>query len=600
MLLPPLLTAFSISLLISGLATPLLRRLAIRSGFYAMPVHDRWHSTPVPLLGGLGIALGFAGALVYIGNLEHVVPLLLCTGMMFGLGAIDDLWHVPPSAKLVAQVVIAGLVLTRVPPVSITGAAVLDQLLALIWIVGLTNAFNLLDNMDGLAAGVAALSGVFYLALLLPNAQGILPLAVAGFVGATVGFLLHNFPPASIFMGDSGAFLLGSFLAGTSLFVAPEVHAPRVPVVVVPLFVLLVPIFDTGFVTLTRQLSGRSALLGGKDHTSHRLVALGVSERRAVVVLYALAAAGGLVALAFRHLSMSAALGLVALYLVALGTLAIVLGHVPVPGSGGDSVKTEVPFLSEVAYRRRTLEMLLDLSLLSLAYYAAFRLRFQQPELSLFFPAFVRTFPIVVGAQLAGLYSVGKYRQVWSTVGPAELGTLLRGLVVGVGAALLLLLMMYRFEQYSRGVFLLDVLIAWFLLVGARTGITSIDGYLRKQRAAGRLAIIYGAGRGGALLARELLENRDLGIMPVGFLDEDITKRRLRIEGLPVLGTGADLPGAVEQYRIAELLVSIRDIDNDRLAALLGECRRLGITLRRMRFSVDEIRSVVTVVRHDR
>src|SRR5262245_41112396 len=329
--------------------------------------------------------------------------------------------------------IVAGVALWLMPQVVITGAPLLDQLLAFAWIVGITNAFNLLDNMDGLAAGVASVAGFFLLGLLISTGSPhALQIAVAAFLGATSGFLIFSFPPASVFMGDSGSFLLGSFLAAATLFAAPAGGRRLAPAAALPVLILLVPIFDTAFVTLTRRLSGRRLWQGGRDHTSHRLVALGASERTAVVVLYALAIAGGLVAVGLQWFHLGSAIALVGVYLVLLTAVGVVLGHVKAPSGDAIAPGVNPPLVSEVAYRRRLLEMLLDAALLCIAYYAAFRIRFQDSDFAVFFPPFARTFPIVVGAQLAGLYLIGKYRQVWRSTALAEVINLVKGVALGI------------------------------------------------------------------------------------------------------------------------------------------------------------------------
>jgi UDP-GlcNAc:undecaprenyl-phosphate/decaprenyl-phosphate GlcNAc-1-phosphate transferase len=594
----PHLTAFFIGLLGSVVLTPIIRWIADRSQFHAVPVSDRWHRRSVPLLGGVAIASAFAIGVAAVAADRSVFPLLICAGLMFALGLADDVRAIPPASKLIGQMVIAGLVMAFVPPISITGWPVIDQLLAFLWIIGITNAFNLLDNMDGLAGGIAAIAGLCYLALLLPAGGSPLTMTIAVFVGAVAGFLVFNFPPASIFMGDGGSHFMGAFLAGASLFATPGMKGRLVPVAVFPILILLIPIFDTTFVTLTRRLSGRSALVGGRDHTSHRLVALGVSERVAVMSFYVLATAGGLLTLALQRLPTGSAVALVALYGLVLCTVAVVLGHVRHPDER--QADSEQPLLSEIAYRRRNLELALDIGLLTLAYYVAFRLRFHEGNASSFFPPFVRSVPVVVGAQVAGLYAAGKYRQVWRTLTTPELGTLMKGVIFGVTFSVMLVVGLYRLEGFSRGVFVLDAVIAFCLLVAARGAASSIDVYLRKQRATGKPAVIYGAGRGGALLVRELLQNREMGIFPVGFLDDDPRKQGLIIEGIPVLGSIEDLPAIVRRYRASELLVAIRDLEISSLESLLKHSQRQGLTLRRMRFSVDEVRAMPAVVRHER
>ena len=530
--LAPHLTVFLIGLLSSLVLTPLVRTVATRSRFVAVPVSDRWHARPVPLLGGAAIFIAFLSGIAFWSTESSLIPLLIGSGLMFLLGLADDVRAIAPATKLVGQMVVAGIMVSMVGPISITGWPVIDQLLAFMWIIGITNAFNLLDNMDGLAAGVSVLAGLCCLTLLLPTGGSPLTVSIAAFVGAVLGFLVYNYPPASIFMGDGGSHFLGAFLASASLLATPGMKGRLVPAAVFPILILLVLIFDTAFVTLTRRLSGRSALVGGRDHTSHRLVALGASERVAVLTFYVLAAVGGLVAIGLQRLSISSAVGLVALYFLILGVVAVVLGHVGHPEKR--SAEGDPPLVSEIAYRRRVLELIFDACLLTLAYYAAFRLRFHEGDSSTFFPPFVRSVPVVVGAQIAGLYAAGKYRQVWRTLTTPELGTLMKGVGFGVTASVMLVVGLYRLEGFSRGVFALDALAAFCLLVAARGATSSIDVYLRKRRAAGTPGVIYGAGRGGALLVREMLQNREMGIRPIGYLDDDARKQNLLIEGIPV------------------------------------------------------------------
>ena len=370
---------------------------------------------------------------------------------MFILGLADDVRAIAPGTKLVGQMVVAGVIVSLIAPLSITGWPVIDQLLAFMWIIAITNAFNLLDNMDGLAAGVAALAGLCYLTLLLPYGGTPLTLSIAAFVGAVLGFLVYNFPPASIFMGDGGSHLLGVFLATASLLATPGMKGRLVPAAIFPVFVLLVPIFDTAFVTLTRRLSGRRAMVGGRDHTSHRLVTLGASERVAVATLYATRSVRRLARDRAATITLQLSDRTCRLLFPDSCRRRRVLGHVshtPARTAAGDA-----PLVSEIAYRRRILELMLDIGLLTLAYYAAFRLRFQDGDASTFFPPFVRSVPVVVGAQIAGLYAAGKYRQVWQSLTTPELGTLVKGVAFGVTASVMLVVVLYRLEGFSRGVF---------------------------------------------------------------------------------------------------------------------------------------------------
>ena len=583
------------SFALSAALTPLCRALARRVGVVANPHSDRWHREPVPLLGGCAIVGAFAIATVVSTPLGPLVPLFLATGLMFTLGTLDDILGFRPATKLVVQTIVAGVVVYLMPSATLTGIAPVDALLALVWVVGITNAFNLLDNIDGLSAGIAVIAGVFFLATLAAAAASPLSPAVAAFVGSALGFLIYNVRPASIFMGDGGSLFLGSFLGSIALLAAPELKAGIVPVAAIPLFILLIPIFDTAFVSVTRRLAGRSPMHGGRDHLSHRLVALGIDEKRAVKGLYLLAALGGLIALALQHVDPGYAAILIALYIILLAGIGVVLGHVE--AHIGDPADTpSQPLISQVAYQNRVYEVLLDLALIALAYYTAFRIRFHGAEFTHFLTYFAASFPLVLACQLAGLAMAGKYRQIWRSFGAPELVGIIKGVAFGFCLSAVLILYLYRFQGFSRAVFAIDAVVLVFLLVGSRVAISSADEYLRRQRGSGEAVLIYGAGVRGALLVRMLLEDRSHAAVPVGFIDDDAGKRRLRLEGVPVVCAFADLDAVLSKGRIAEVIVSTT-LDRTRLGELASLCRARGTAVRVMRFALEEI-GPVPAIRH--
>jgi UDP-GlcNAc:undecaprenyl-phosphate GlcNAc-1-phosphate transferase len=591
-----LLMAFLLALGAAVLLTPVVRRLAGVLSFYAYPTRDRWHQRPVPMLGGLAIVAG-----VFIGVLSTVppgplLPLLVGCALMSMLGMADDLLSIRPATKLVVQLMIVTVIVYWLPPVQLTASPIIDVCLAILWMVGITNALNLLDNIDGLAAGVAAIAATFYLAVFLPGGATPLNCALAAFIGASIGFLFYNFHPASIFMGDAGSLFLGAFLGGVGLIVSPTLNAQLAWLAAIPVLILLIPIFDVVFVTFMRRLAGRSALTGGRDHTSHRLVALGIGERRAVLFLYALAMLGGAVGLSLQYVGFGYAVILIDVYVVLLVGLGMLLGHVEESAPGGGPVEMDRsrpgPLVSEMTYRYRLYEVLLDQVVIAVAYYAAFRIRFDTDTLRAFFVPFATSFPLVIAAQLAGLWFVGKYRQVWRTFGSSEVITILKGVTLGVLGSVGVVVYLYRFERFSRGVFLIDAVLVTSLLIVSRVAIASIDEYLNRQRAAGRDVLIYGAGRGGALLVRKLMQDKRPGGMPIGFIDDDLSKRRMKLEGLPVIGASVDLPEILRTRSISQVIISIEDLPPDQLIHVERICRARGVPLKRARFAIEDIHEV--------
>jgi UDP-GlcNAc:undecaprenyl-phosphate/decaprenyl-phosphate GlcNAc-1-phosphate transferase len=299
--------SFSLLLLVSiaGFAASAIlvsatARAARRFGWIAYPTVDRWHERPVAKFGGAAIFAALALVAAAAGLLDPLAPLATAVTLMFLLGTCDDIWPMRALTRLGCQVAVAMVLLWSMPAVTITGIEIVDVPLALVWLVGVTNAMNLLDNMDGLAAGVAAIAAAFLLVIVLADggaALAPLAVAIAIFAGVALGFVCFNFQPASIFMGDGGSYLIGSFLAGATLLAGQELTTPFALGPVVQVLLLLVPIADTTLVTVVRVLEGRSAFAGGRDHMSHRFVALGVSEREAVLLLYGLSTIAGVTAL---------------------------------------------------------------------------------------------------------------------------------------------------------------------------------------------------------------------------------------------------------------------------------------------------------------
>jgi UDP-GlcNAc:undecaprenyl-phosphate GlcNAc-1-phosphate transferase len=586
-----LLLGFVAAFVFTVILVPLVGQAGRVRGLSVHPSSDRWARRSVPFVGGVAMIGPLVFVVALAGLAPPLMPVLVASTLMFFVGLVDDLRTFRPTTKLVLQMGVAATFLSLAPSLHITGSPTIDLLLGFLWIVGITNAVNLLDNMDGLAAGVSIIAALAFIVVFsLGGDAAAEPLAVgmAAFAGVVSGFLLFNFYPASIFMGDSGSHLLGCFLATTALMAAPALTPRLAPVAAIPVVLLLIPIFDTLFVALSRGLSGRSAFLGGRDHTSHRLVALGIGERRAVLVLYAMALAGGAVGIGLVGLPPGLAFGLVGLYVAALGLVGMYLGHVQV--SRGTQPLAPLP--TEITTRYRLYEVVLDAVLVTGAYYLSFIMRFRDAEFDQFVPYFTKSVPLVVGVQVGTLWLSGKYRRVWGSLGAHELFALARASAFGVAASVIAVLYLNRFEGYSRWMFAYDAILAPTFVVSARVALSALDDYLRVRRSRGRTALIYGAGKGGALAAREMLQNAAIGLTPIGFIDDDPGKRRLRVEGVPVVSSLEDLAAFLDRRpgRVSVIVVGISELSRDRLDRIVELAAARGIAVRRLRFDLEEVR----------
>src|SRR6478672_3481466 len=308
------------SFIAAVILTFLARYFARQYGFVAKPKADRWHSRPTAMLGGSAI---FASTvLVYLLLVPHTyesIIVVAASSILFVVGLVDDLLHIKPYQKLIGQMIGASLIVGTGLKMPLTGYELIDIWITVFWIIGITNAINLLDNMDGLAGGISAIAAVSLAVSFAVSGQTAALALVMVFIGALVGFLVFNFNPASIFMGDCGSMFVG-FLLSTLVLLNQTGGRSRgiVPILAVPVLILFVPIFDTTFVTVLRKLWGRKASQGGRDHTSHRLVALGLSERTAVLMLYAFAVVAGGLSFLVSQIQLTQSLAIVAVFSVIL------------------------------------------------------------------------------------------------------------------------------------------------------------------------------------------------------------------------------------------------------------------------------------------
>jgi UDP-GlcNAc:undecaprenyl-phosphate GlcNAc-1-phosphate transferase len=509
---------------------------------------------------------------------------------MFVVGVLDDRFQLSPLAKLVSSLIIGAFLvfsLGRQPTDPLPWA---QTLVAIVFFAGVCHAFNLLDNMDGLAAGVALIAAAF-LAGLLQDALGApLVLLLVALCGALLGFLHWNRPPARLFMGDCGSLFIGAVVGGASLVPVLSDHGNMPWTWLMVIAILVVPLFDTGFVLVLRRLAGRKATRGGTDHVSHRLVSLGFSERSAVRILYLLGIVGGVTAWGLAWGGIEQMLPLAAVFAVVVTLVGVYLARVAAYDAQDFQAlerSSFAPILKDLTFRWHAAEVMLDLVLIAACYYFAYRLRFEGQALDHFLPYFTASLPVVLGLKLASLYGSGLYQRSWETFGLRDVSVVLRGVLMGSVLSVLAAAYFYRLEGFSRVVFVIDALLLTIAIIGTRASFRSMSLVAASRSKRSRRVLVYGAGAFGQMIVRELRANAEWRMNPVAFIDDDPMKAHRWIMGVPVRGALAQLESTLRRYKVDEVILSSPSINGSIEHQIRDVCTALDRPVRRLQISIQ-------------
>jgi UDP-GlcNAc:undecaprenyl-phosphate/decaprenyl-phosphate GlcNAc-1-phosphate transferase len=581
------------SLLLTLACVPLVGRLAARVGCVAQPKIDRWHTRPTPTLGGVAFFLGFLPPVLLLSpDLSSALPFFIVVTLMFIVGIYDDLRRINPATKLIGQIISAAIAIYFGYSLQFFTWAPLDALLTAIWIVGLTNSLNLLDNMDGLAGGIALIATT-YLAFLFyqqGDAQhALMALALAGALG---GFLLHNFYPASIFMGDAGSLFIGASLS--LLTVHANGQASNIlSLVAIPTCILLVPILDTALVTVTRLLRGQPISQGGRDHASHRLVILGLSEPQAVLLLYLMASIAGASAVLIKGFSYFLGLAVLPLVLLSFTLFTAYLAQVEVvseeEGRKKQAQKKLTVLLVALTYKRRLLEVVLDCFVIAFAYYVAFALRFDFYLSDSLMMLYLTSLPIVLIATYIGFFLFGIYRGLWRYTGLEDLVRIAKGVVCAALLSMSGIVFFYRFDGYSRLVFIVYGVLLFLGMAGSRLSFRLFGLAVARTRKEKIPVLVYGAGDGGEVVVRECRKNSHVHYQPIGFLDDDPRKEGRTVAGLRIFGGAEKLPEILQHKKIEGCIISSPSIlANGHAEQIRSVCQEQGLWIKQLRLDFIE------------
>ena len=571
------------------LRSPVSRRLV------AVPSSERWHDSPTPSLGGIGIFAGFsiglwaAAAIGAFSPDEAFTGVYAAVALVFVAGLADDLFGLSPLAKLAAQGAAAAIVIATGTHVQLVHNAVIGDAIAVVWLIGVANAFNLLDNMDGLASSLAAIAFAFFAidAVTVHPDDAALAFALAGAL-ACVGFLPFNLRPggsALVFMGDSGSQTLGFALGALGLTSSWRVAGTTVATLVLPVLVLAVPILDTTLVTVARLLDGRPVYQGGRDHSSHRLVRFGLSEGHAVALLALISLGIGGSSLAYTVLDnvRFTIVGVVLTFALLVQFASFLADVDRRPLQPAEPLGLAQAF---AVHWRRLVEVMIDFVLITGSFLAAYAIEFGWPGTT--DQRFIRdlTLPVILAARYLAFIPFGLYRSVWRYAGARDAISAAVAVVVSELVALSFMVLTQDMRDFDRSFFIVDALICMVAIAASRVAEhTIVSGSRSVRNRVARRSLIVGAGRNGRSMMRELRETP--GERVIGFVDDNPQLRRRSVHGIKVLGTTHELDRVLARTSPDVVLVTIPDAPRETLDAVIEACEQAGVPCRFVRREVD-------------
>jgi len=559
---------FTAITLLSFTITWIVSQVAHKVGFVSKPSADRWSKRTVALGGGIAIQLSILAGILWI-NEQLLVAVLPAFMAVFILGVVDDIYGVPANAKLIVQTVAASWVVSYGITLPLH-SQVASIAFTIIWIVGVSNAVNLIDNMDGLASGTVAITalGFAYLLSTYGAAEPFVLLALC-IAGGSLGFLLLNFPPAKIFMGDAGSLPLGFLLAviSTQLRIKDS-NISEVFSVIPVILILIVPLFDTALVMVARHNANKPLMSGGKDHTSHRLVVLGLKEKSAVLALYLFALLGTTSASIILFSSLGEMIAFSLASFVSLILLGVFFLEVTVyPPS---LFKTKKPGTLPLAVLY-AVELAVDICLVSVTWTLAHSIRFYDSGYQTHHMlSVIPTLPFLITMKLVSFSSFKLYRGLWRTISGGDVYRIFKATSI---ASILLyggLYLRNNLQDTSRIVMILDWCLTFMSILGSRAAISAFRRWTRKlAHTPTRVALLGDPGLSDLVI--DSLKNEK------GMVFSGVITPNPNLEGHGVLGHGGDLEKIVADKDIDTLIVA-----TDKFSDALNQLSLKGVMLQRI------------------
>ena len=614
---------FAIAAGASYLLTPLIRRFAVLTNITDLPGERKIHKKPVPLLGGFSVFIAFNLSII-IGIMitpslrqEKILSswpsLFICQIIVLSLGFLDDLKHLKPSLKFIFQVGVGFLAfifgfgiqnIANPFGEGIINLGLVSMPVTILWVVFVTNALNLIDGLDGLAAGTAFIASMTIFAISFFNRNEGIALVSIVLAGSVLGFLRYNFHPATIFLGDSGSLLLGFLLAIFS--VQGSSKGPTVLAMMAPILALGLPIMDTLLSMIRRFLksihvidyatkkdstkalfmSHFSVFTADKDHLHHRLLKRGFSQRKAVLILYGVCVGLSFLAFvsfAFKNINMIPLIGAIFIAFF-IGIRRLNYPEFKILENG-----LLIPILNFPMVSGRLFLAFFDLMAISFSAYLGIALLFKgfgetaQAQ-------FIRVVPLLLLIKIGVFFVSGIYRLSLVQASLEEALKISGTIFLSSLSSLLIMSLIFNVDDFGGSAFfVLDFYLLLTLAGGFRGTFRILKNYYEKGLSIkGRKVLIYGAGNRGSSVLREIRHNDSYTVSPVGFIDDDPQKIGKDLHGYPIIGALEDLDELYKQNDITEIIISTEKIGRDKVKQLVEFCKKKGIVLRQYEFRFYE------------
>ncbi len=587
----------SLAFVYSLIATPLVIKLSKIRGWIVSPRADRWHTKPTALMGGIAIYFSFI-SIVIASSIYFQIDLFILSAftIMFITGLVDDLYELKPIYKVVAQVASTFILISKG---FVFGNDLLGWVgvpITFLWVIGITNAINLLDNMDGLSAGISTI--IAFIVGAISIIEGDSQTALLSFVlaGSTLGFLRYNFNPAKIFMGDSGSLFLGFLLSFLALSVQKNLNDTSVFIIMIlPLALMVIPILDTSLVTIKRLVSGRKIYMGGKDHTSHRLVAMGLTEKKAVLLLYGIGLLWGVTTvLLSSYKDPNLYLPIIAILLIATAFFGLFLSNVKVYNeteekiaylrSRGQNVEAGGVLLRLLLMNKKVIfGVSFDILIISASFYLTAKVTKIDVSLNYIVPALFILVKIVL------FFVANSYRKTWRYISFSDLNSnFISGLIASV---LLFILSSTLFKEMNFPIYFyfIDFVLSFTGIIMMRVFFKYFRETILRYRTYSDKVVIYGAGELGHMLSKQLFLSDKYRFKPVAFIDDDSMLKNTIINGIEIMGTPDQIVEVCKISNASIVIVASSLIEDQKLYEIKPLLQKNNIKLLRFEARMLEI-----------